>query len=80
VTGGGSGRTVRFDLTGPDDVTAQGERYGFYVGGSPESHTDTSGNAVFLTTDGTTDGDSLDPFYKGSEFTISSGEFINVTK
>jgi hypothetical protein len=80
ITGSGSGRTVRFDLAGPDDVTARGQLYGFYVEGSPESHTDTSGNAVFLTSDGTTDGESLNPFYKGSEFTISPGSFNTITK
>lgn len=80
ITGSGSGRTVRFDLAGPDDVTARGLTYGFFVEGSPESHTDTSGNAVFLTSDGTTDGESLNPFYKGSEFIISPGSFNSITK
>lgn len=80
ITGTGSGRTVRFDLAGPDDVTARGLTYGFFVEGSPESHTDTSGNSVFLTSDGTTDGESLNPFYKGSEFTISPGAFNTISK
>lgn len=80
IRSSGSGRTVRFDIAGADDVGARGLQYGYYVEGSPESHTATSGNSVFLTSDGTTDGDSLDPFYKGSEFTISPGAFINVTK
>lgn len=76
----GSGRTIRFDIAGADDVGARGLQYGYYIEGSPESHTATSGNSVFLTSDGTPDGDSLDPFYKGSEFTISPGAFINITK
>lgn len=80
IRSSGSGRTVRFDIAGADDVGARGLQYGYYVEGSPESHTATSGNSVFLTSDGTPDGESLDPFYKGSEFTISPGAFINITK
>lgn len=80
IRSSGSGRTVRFDIAGADDIGVRGIQYGYFVEGSPESHTATSGNSVFLTSDGTPDGESLDPFYKGSEFTISPGAFINVTK
>jgi hypothetical protein len=76
----GSYRTVQFDLPGADAVTARGSSYGFYVGGKAGSHTATSGNAVFLTIDGTTSGDSLTPFYRGSAFVISPGAFTSITK
>lgn len=64
-------RTVRFDIRdNSDDIALEGERYGFAVSASPAGNTATDGSSVFLTSDGTTDGDSLTPFYQGSTATV----------
>lgn len=49
--------------------------YNFYVGAWPESNTAMSGNSVFLTDDGTTDGHELTPFFSGALVTVVPASF-----
>ena len=69
----GSNRTVQFDIHGGTDATLFGTTYGFGIALVPGGNTSTSGNSVFLTDTGDTDGASLTPFFSGSVVTISSG-------
>lgn len=76
----GSNRTVEFDIRKSGDVSITGDNYGFYVLIYPESATATSGHSVFITSDGTTDGDEGSPFFSGSVVTINAGTFTSVGK
>ena len=77
----GAGRTVEFDLYYSSDINLTGMTYGFGVDLSPEGHTGTTGtHSAFITSDGTTDGDALTPYFLGSVITISPGAFTNVGK
>lgn len=72
-------RDVRFDIYDTtDDIGFTGTTYGFGVGIVPGGNTATSGGSSFLTDDGTTDGNGLNPFFQGSLITVSSGAFISV--
>ncbi len=75
ITSTGSGRTIKFDIyDNTDDVALSGNTYEFAVGISPEGNTDVAGTeSAFITSDGTTDGDTGTPFYSGSTITISGG-------
>ena len=74
-------RDVRFDIYDTsDDIGFTGTTYGFGVGIVPGGNTATSGGSSFLTDDGTTDGNGLNPFFQGSLITVSSGAFISVGK
>ncbi|MDO8482720.1 MAG: hypothetical protein Q7S86_02790 [bacterium] len=77
---GGSNRTVKFDIRESGDISISGQSYGYYVLVLPESATATSGNSVFITSDGTTDGDEGSPFFSGSTVTINAGAFTSVGK
>ncbi len=77
----GANRTVEFDLTdNTDDEGTGGNTYGFGVGVVPSGNTASSGNSVFLTSDGSTSGTSLTPFFSGSVTTISGGAIISVSR
>ncbi len=80
LTTSGSGRTVQFDLESGTDLLLIGSQFGFGVFPTPEANTDVSGNSVFLTSDGTTDGDSLTPYFAGSTVTISNGAISGLGK
>ncbi|MFZ2593592.1 MAG: peptidoglycan-binding domain-containing protein [Minisyncoccia bacterium] len=79
-TGTGSARTVKFDIAGSDAIVARGSSYKFLVPTQASSNTSTSGNSVFLTSDGTSDGDALEPFFSGSLVTINPGSFNSISK
>lgn len=76
----GANRTVRFNIRKSAHIWLIGNSYGFDVGISPESSTATEGNSVFITSDGTVDGDEGNPFFSGSVTTINGGSFTNVGK
>ena len=80
ITTSGSNRTVQFDIDGAAYVYLVGESYGYGIYTIPGGNTDVSGNSLFLTEDGTTDTDSITPFFSGSIVTISPGAFISVGK
>jgi hypothetical protein len=69
----GAGRTVKFDINGSDDISLTGNTFGFGVGVSAGGNTATDGNSVFITSDGTTDGDEGTPFFSASTVTINGG-------
>jgi hypothetical protein len=78
LTATGANRTVKFNIhDNTDDISLTGNTYGFSVGASAGGNTATSGNSVFLTDTGDTDGNSLTPFYSGPQVTISPGEMIS---
>lgn len=68
-------RTVKFDIyDNTDDVSITGNTYGLGVGISPTGNTDVAGTeSAFITSDGSTDGDTGTPFYSGSTITVSGG-------
>lgn len=69
-------RTVRFDLQGSTDVWLSGLTYGYGIAPYPTGNTDVEGTtSAFLTSDGTTDGDALTPYYAGSPVSVTSGTF-----
>ncbi|HEY4514374.1 MAG TPA: peptidoglycan-binding domain-containing protein [Candidatus Paceibacterota bacterium] len=78
----GAGRTVEFDIRDiNDEVSLSGNQYGFGLGLSPAANTDVAGaHSAFLTSDGTTDGDTVMPFFSGSITTISAGVFGTIEK
>lgn len=81
ITTTGSNRTLVFEIGAPDDIVLIGEQFGFQTGDiAAEGNTATSGGSVFITSDGTTDGDVGDPFFAGSEISISGGAFTSVGK
>lgn len=65
-------RTVEFDIYDiNDDVSLTGIQYGFGVGLSPNGNTNVAGeHSAFITSDGTTDGDTGTPFFAGPVVTI----------
>lgn len=77
---GAVNRTVEFDVQTSDDIALAGLNCGFYVSILPESNTAVSGNSVFITSDGTIDGDSGTPFFAGSVVTVSGGAFTDIGK
>ena len=76
----GANRTVEFDIKKSEVVALLGKTYGFYVLVLPDSATATSGHSVFITSDGTTDGDEGVPFFSGSIVTINAGTFTTIGK
>ena len=80
LTTTGSNRTVKFDIRKSGDIAIMGNTYNFYVLIYADSNTATSGNSVFTTSDGTTDGNEVSPFFSGSVVTINSGGFTTVGK
>lgn len=80
LTTSGSNRTVEFDIAGSGDISVIGQSYGYYVLVIPDSGTAASGHSVFITSDGTSDGDEGSPFFSGSVVTINAGTFTGVGK
>jgi len=80
ITTGGSNRTVQFDIDNAAYIYIVGQSYGYGIYTIPGGNTDITGNSLFLTEDGTTDTDSITPFFSGSIVTISPGAFISVGK
>jgi hypothetical protein len=80
LTVSGANRTVQFNIEYATDILLIGDQYGYGVFPLPEANTDVSGNSVFLTADGTTDGDSLFPYFSGSTVTVSGGTLNSVGK
>ena len=78
----GANRTVKFDIyDNTDDVSLSGNTYGMGVGVSPEANTDVAGaESAFITSDGTTDGDTGSPFYSGSTVSIVGASVTSVSK
>ena len=77
----GANRTVEFDISdNTDDVALTGDSYGFGDGISPSGNTATSGHSVFITSDGSTGGNTGTPFYAGSVTSISGGTLTSVGK
>lgn len=73
-------RTVKFDLYESGALSLTGAEYGYGVGITPSAHTAASGNSVFLTSDGSSDGEEITPFFSGSLFTVSGGALNSVTR
>lgn len=72
-------RTVQFDITYSTDIVLRGTTYGYGIAPYPENNTDVAGaQSAFLTTDGTTDGDPLTPFYAGSTVNVTSGTAVYI--
>jgi hypothetical protein len=78
LTGSGAGRTVQFDIFDGGDIGLVGSTFGYWLFAIPAGNTGTSGNSVFLTQDGTTDTDSIKPYFVGSPVTISAGGAIYI--
>lgn len=76
----GVNRTVKFDVRKSDDVWLTGGTYGFDVGVPPEANTATAGNSIFTTSDGTTDGTEIVPYFSGSVATIKGGTATTIEK
>lgn len=74
----GVNRTVKFDIRGGDDVALVDPEFGFSFEPGIGGNTAMSGGSAFLTSDGTTDGDSLTPFYTGSTATIGGATFNHI--
>jgi hypothetical protein len=73
MTSSGAGRTVEFDLRYSTDIYLTGLTYGFGIAPYPGGNTAVSGNSVFITDTGDTDGISGTPYFVGSVTTISAG-------
>lgn len=82
LTATGAGRTVEFDIRDiNDEVSLTGNQYGLAVWLSPGGNTDVAeAHSAFLTSDGTTDGTTVMPFFSGSITTISGGTVTSVGK
>ncbi len=80
LTTSGAGRTVQFDIDSSDDIALAGLAYGFGVGVAPAGNTATEGRSVFITSDGTEDGDEGTPFYAGSLVTIQGGTAVFISR
>ncbi|MDB5238094.1 MAG: hypothetical protein JWM46_364 [Candidatus Kaiserbacteria bacterium] len=80
LTTGGSNRTVEFDIGGSDDIALTGNTFGYGVGISAQGNTAVSGNSVFITSDGSPDGDEGGPFYAGSVVTINGSAVTSIGK
>lgn len=78
LTTTGSNRTVSFDIDSSDDISLTGNVYKYGVGVSAGGNTAVTGNSVFITSNGDTDGEEGNPFFAGSIVTINSGTFVSV--
>lgn len=78
LTKSGAGRTVQFNIDSSDDISLVGLEYGFGVGVAPGGNTATEGHSVFITSDGTEDGDEGTPFFAGSVVTIQGGTEVYI--
>ncbi|MEN9561162.1 MAG: hypothetical protein RIQ56_435, partial [Candidatus Parcubacteria bacterium] len=73
ITFSGALRTLKFDIESSDDISLSGKTYGFGVGAGPGGATGTSGDSVFITSDGTEEGEEGQPFFSGSTVSIKPG-------
>ena len=80
LTTTGTNRTVQFDIFDGGDIGITGLTYGYGIFPAAGGNTGTSGNSVFMTSDGTTDGDSLKPYFVGSVTTISNSSASYIGK
>jgi hypothetical protein len=80
LTTTGANRTVEFDIDGSDDISLTGNTYGYGVGIAADGNTATDGHSVFITSDGTSDGDEGTPFFSGSVATINAGTVISIQR
>ena len=80
LTTTGANRTVEFDIDDSGDLALTGNTYGYGVGISPAGDTAENGSSVFLTSDGTTDGDQGSSFFAGSVTTINPGALISISR
>ena len=78
ITTTGANRTVEFDIDDSSDIGLTGNIYGFGIGITPSGDTAMNGNSVFLTSDGTPDGNEGASFFAGSMVTINPGTLISV--
>ena len=78
LTTTGANRTVEFDIDDSSDIGLTGNTYGFGIGITPSGDTAMNGNSVFLTSDGTPDGNEGASFFAGSIVTINPGTLISV--
>ncbi len=78
ITTSGANRTVQFNIRKSDGVWLTGDTYGFDVSIAAEANTATEGNSVFITSDGTTDGDEGTPFFSGSVVTINGATVTSI--
>ncbi|MEI6296839.1 MAG: hypothetical protein WCO84_04315 [bacterium] len=78
LTISGADRTVEFDIKSSGDVWLTGNLYGYGVGIYADGNISTIGNSVFITSDGTSDGDEGTPFFSGSVVTINSGSINSI--
>ncbi len=78
ITNTGALRTLKFDIDGSGDVSLTGKTYGYGVGLAADSNTDVSGNSVFLTSDGTPEGNEGQPFYSAPLVTINGGTAVTI--
>jgi hypothetical protein len=69
----GYNRTIKFDIDASTDIAVTGLSYGFGIAPGVGGNAASSGESVFLTDTGDTDGASLTPFFSGSTITITSG-------
>lgn len=74
----GAQRTVKFDINESGDVSLTGNTYGYGVGIAAEGNTSDTGNSVFITSDGTTDGDEGIPFYSAPLVTVSGAAVTSI--
>jgi hypothetical protein len=74
----GAQRTVKMDIDSSDDVSLTGNTYGYGVGIAADGNTATSGDSVFITSDGTPAGDEGTPFYSAPVITIQGGSVVNI--
>jgi len=80
LTGTGANRTVKFDIDSSGDIALTGNSYGFGVGVSAGGYTASEGDSVFITSDGTTDGDEGTPFFSGSLATVHGATITSIGK
>jgi len=80
LTTTGANRTVVFDIDSSDDISLTGNTYRYGVGVVADGNTATSGTSVFITSDGTSEGDEGTPFFAGSVATINGGTVTSIGK
>jgi hypothetical protein len=74
----GAQRTVKFDINESGAISLTGNTYGYGVGIAAEGNTATTGNSVFITSDGSTEGDEGTPFYSAPQVTINGGSAVTI--
>jgi len=80
ITWTGGARTLKFDIDSSDGIALTGNTYGYGVGIAADSNTSDTGNSVFITSDGTPDGDEGTPFYSAPLVTINGATMQTIEK